>query len=236
MRRVRDPPREVKAAGVKQVCIQEDRAIAGLPPISPLKKLYCFGRAVRQRGAHLAKRKRLFEIVAACRTPIDDQYGESFQVRYRSAHRQLHFVLRGDAEADREVEGASFPRFALNPNPAAHHVNKVFRNREAQPRTAELPGQRAIRLDKGREDRLLLLLGNAAAGIFDGHVQKERVLLHRFRPESGENLAVISELNGVTDQVSKNLSQASWISADDLGKARGQVSMQVQIFLASLRN
>src|SRR5581483_5276822 len=88
-------------------------------------------------------------------------------------------------------KGAALPRCTLDLDLAAEQPRDFPADREPQPRPAVLPARRPIRLLKGFEDDLLLVEGNADAGIDDreGHDAIGLVERSVFRPPPGKDFS-----------------------------------------------
>src|SRR5262249_14439363 len=79
-------------------------------------------------------------------------------------------------ESDLEGEPAAKARRALKSQFAPHHPHELGRDRQPEPSAAEAARRRAIGLSKRLEDRLLLFLGNADAGVFDRERDRRTVV------------------------------------------------------------
>ena len=73
------------------------------------------------------------------------------------------------------MEAAAAMRLALDPDVAAHQRDELCRNRESQPRAAVPARRRPVRLCERLEDRVLLLPGDADAGIDDAEPEADEV-------------------------------------------------------------
>ena len=73
-----------------------------------------------------------------------------------------------------EVERAALAGLALQPDASAQQRDEVRRNRETQAGASILARRRAVGLDERLEDRLLLLLRHADAGIRHAEPQRWR--------------------------------------------------------------
>src|SRR5207244_2026438 len=80
-------------------------------------------------------------------------------------------------EAGGEMKRAAFAvARALDPDPAAHHLNELRRDRQPQPSAAILARRGGIRLLEGLEDALLLLGRDADPRVGDGEMEDDPVL------------------------------------------------------------
>ena len=104
------------------------------------------------------------------------------------------------------------PRARLHPDPPAHHPHQPRRNRQPQPRPAELAGHRFVRLPEGLEDGFPLLLGNPDPRVDHREVQRRPALRRLFHLHRGQHLAFRRELDGIAQQVEQHLFQPRRIS------------------------
>ena len=85
----------------------------------------------------------------------------------------------------REVERAAPADLALEPDLPAHHLDQAGRDRQAQPGAAVLAGRRGVGLGERLEEPLLLLGGDADAGVADGEVQAHLLARSATPPRRG---------------------------------------------------
>ena len=127
---------------------------------------------------------------------------------------------RGQVEPRHEVEPAAFARLALEPEPAAHHLDELRRDREAQPGAAvpacgrwRRPARTRRRSPTAcpRECRCRCRAPCTAAS--------PRPAVRCRDDDLDAHFAGVGELHGVADQIEQDLSQASRI-ADERPRAR----------------
>ena len=144
--------------------------------------------------------------------------------------------MRLATEPRRKTKGAAPPRLTVHGDPPAHQGHQPGCNRQAQPCAAVLPRGGGVLLLESPEDRLLLLGRNADAGVGDREVQADFPVGHGiagdFDPH--DHLALLGELDGVTNQVEQRLAQPAGVADQGIGHARLHVADQFQSFLVAL--
>ena len=118
------------------------------------------------------------------------------------------------------MERAALARRAVHPHLAAHHLDQVPGDGQAEPGAAVAARRRHVGLLERREQPLDLVGGDADAGVADGEVRAPRVdRLARHR-DLDADLAALGELDAVAEQVQEHLAQAQRVADDALRRAR----------------
>src|SRR5436190_10305242 len=128
-----------------------------------------------------------------------------------------HCGRLGCVEGRREVERAPDTWLAFDPDLPRHHPDERRRDGEAEPRPAEPPRGRAVRLAERVEDRGMLFTRNADARVADAEVQPGAPFGARIFADLDEHVAAFGELDAVADQVPEHLAHAYRIP-DDRGR------------------
>ena len=115
-------------------------------------------------------------------------------------------------ERHREVERAALPGLALQPDASAQQRDEVRRNRETEAGASILACRRAVGLDERLEDRLLLLLRHADAGIRHAEPEDGVAVGLRLGLDGQHDLAVLGELDGVPDEIRDDLAQSAGVA------------------------
>ena len=140
---------------------------------------------------------------AVGRVVVDDQHVQAVKARRRIARSAPGCLT---PEAGDESELAPLPRLARQPDPAAHHLDQMRRDRQPQSGAAVAAGRRRVGLHERPEDLPLLVLRDADAGVGDGEAQRR---LHRRScarlATFDDDFARVGELDGVADQVDEHL-------------------------------
>ncbi len=179
--------------------------------------------ALRQ---HAPAARPLLEDAAVGRVVVDDQHREAAHVG-RVAFRLL---LRA-AEPGGELEGAALAFDALDPDASAHHTDELRADGEPEAGAAELAAGRAVGLGEGLEDQVLLVGGDADAGVRDLEVQRDRAVRMRRDAHRDADLAALGELDGVADEVEDDLSEPARVADDGVGDVGRDVADQLEVFL-----
>ncbi len=91
--------------------------------------------------------------------------------------------------------------------------------------------QRIVALRERREDALLLIGGDADAGVRDGKMQHHGIVVPIADSDANHDFARVRELDGVADQVDDNLAQANRVAHETIGHVgrhhRGQLDALV---------
>ena len=141
-----------------------------------------------------------------------------------------------------EVEGEerTLARIALDVDLAAEEPGDLPRDREPETGAAVLAAGGPVRLLEGLEDDLLLVLGDADAGVLDveadhraGREQRrgleEGAVLHHLDPHRDASL--LGELEGVGEEVLQDLLQALRVGANVRGDLRLDLDREIQPLL-----
>ena len=188
----------------------------------PLQRRHGVGGARDRNRRHVPARQHLFEDVPVGRVVVDDEHAQPFE---RLGFRRNRDELRTRRLVERhgEMERAAASDFAFDPQPAAHQLDQPQRNRQPEARAAEAARRRAVGLGEGLEDVLLLVGGNADAGIADAEVQERTagVVGIRRGVDAQHDFALVRELDGVAEDVQEHLAQSAGV-ADEVGRHVGR--------------
>ena len=110
------------------------------------------------------------------------------------------------------------PGWLCDGDASAHHLHERRGDGETQAGAAEPAGRRPVGLAEGFEDRLLLVLGDADAGVGDREVEHRAAVVPRVFADRHEHVTRLGELDGVADQIGDDLLQPHRV-ADDAGRA-----------------
>src|ERR1700694_4843977 len=121
----------------------------------------------------------------------------------------------GVGEMGGEVEGAAGSGDALYPDFSAHQMKDAHGDGQPQSGASVLARGGAVRLFEGMEDLFLLFEGDAYAGIADGKLQHQALLIALGNADGEGDLSPGGELDGVAYQVENHLAQAAGV-ADQL--------------------
>ena len=151
---------------------------------------------------------------------VDDDAGGSWRCRRRRARagcfeagrRRQRRPLGGPrlpAEPRREVERAAATGLALDPDAAAHHLDELRRDRQAQAGAAVAARRRAVGLRERLEDRRAACRPGCRCRcrrpLNCSSTSSARLPLGR---DAHDDLAALGELDGVADQIQDHLPQA----------------------------
>ena len=111
-------------------------------------------------------------------------------------------------------ETRALSQLALKPDPAAHDLCQLLRNRQAKAGASVSAGQRSVTLGERLEQAFLCFTGNANAGVnnlaADLHVPAR--LADRTEPH--QHFALPSELYGIADEVGQDLAHPPRVTDD----------------------
>src|SRR5690349_9416053 len=102
-------------------------------------------------------------------------------------------------EGGREMEGASFARLALYPNPPLHHVDQARADGQPQPGASVLARDGSVSLGKRLKDCMLLFGRDADAGVPDGEMELRHCCAAVFRLNLNADCAAIGKLECITE-------------------------------------
>ena len=168
----------------------------------------CFARG-HGVGAHAQAAQHVGQRGARAGAVVHHQRTHARQGGMARGHGALAI---GEAERSREGEAAAGARRAGGGDAAAHQLDQLARDRQAQAAAAVLAGGRAVGLGEGLEQAPDLLRAHADAGV--GHREFERhaavVALQQF--DRHDDFAALGELDGVAGEVDQHLSQAQRVA------------------------
>lgn len=167
---------------------------------------------------------------------LDDQQALARQGRRRDLP-LCAGLLGGQSKLNGEMESRTLAGFAFDPDSARHEFDQAFTDRQAQTGTAEMTSGRGIHLAERLEEAVLLVGGDAQAGVADADVQGcrgSREGLARFMAADGGlgafagdvdgDLAPFGELHRVADQVDHDLTQTRDIPHEGIRHVLGDRS------------
>ena len=123
----------------------------------------------------------------------------------------------GETKFGCEVELAATPLFTIDPDPTAHHPDQLRRDRQPETGAAIFASCRYIDLRERFEQDFGLSFGNANPGVSNTKMQSDGFFGFRFRSNIQYNLALVSELHRVSDQIDDDLPQPTGIAHERLG-------------------
>src|SRR5688572_1133651 len=138
-----------------------------------------------------------------------------------------------DGKLGGEVESASGTDAALRPYPPLHQLDHAPRNGQPEAGAAELACCRGIDLRIGGEDQLACILGNPDPGVADCEPQCTGASVLGVALDPDDHFALVSELDGVSDEVNKDLPEPRWIADERPGHVRGNSKRELEPFLMS---
>src|ERR1700687_3643265 len=140
-----------------------------------------------------------------------------------------------DGKGQSEPESRALPDFALDVHFAAHQLNQLLRNRQAESRTTVLTGRGSIGLRKAFEDVVQLAGRNADAGVRDRKAKADLLAGALLAFHAQVNVSLGRELDGVAGKVDENLPDAPRV-ADNASRRIGRNSQnEVEPLLLRLR-
>src|SRR5439155_25925346 len=95
---------------------------------------------------------------------------------------------------------------------AAHGGDEARYDRKAEARAAELPRLRAVGLDEGIEDHVLLARLDPDAGVAHGERQHGTLVVAADALDAHEDLSAGRELDGVSDEIDDHLPDAQRVA------------------------
>src|SRR5262249_27796412 len=136
-------------------------------------------------------------------------------------------------EGQLEPERAAPAGLALEPDAAAHELDEMARDREAETGAAVATRRAAVRLGEALEHRLLPVERDADAGVLDADPQgRARFRFVQARREHAD-LAALRELDRVSQQVDEDLAQPPRVASQPPRGVRRQVDERFQALLAT---
>ncbi len=167
--------------------------------------------AVRLGRIHAPIRQHLRENFAAHRVIVHHE-----DIQSRKCLSGLPLLVRCGHGSFLHVAGkvkcAALPDFAFHPHAPSHQFHQLARNRQAEARSAKAARRGSVGLCKGFENDLLFFNGNAHAGVGNGNVQAHLLACDGFDFRTDEDVSLLGEFDGVSDQVHDELTQPRWIS------------------------
>src|SRR6185436_4373831 len=132
-------------------------------------------------------------------------------------------------ESRGEPESRPLRSRARNPNRTPHHFYKLLGNSQSEARPAVLTSRRAVGLRECLEEARLLRLANAdpRIGHCEAHSNMRFGLLLLRSPH--DDLATVSKLDCVADQVGQHLSQTTRVAAQGGPHITGDERYQLQV-------
>ena len=150
-------------------------------------------------------------------------------------------VLRSGLEGQRELKCRAVAGCTLRPHLAAHQFHEATADGQTQSSAAEMSRGGGVRLHEWTEQLGEAFWRNADAGVAHREMKlpRRRGILRIFR-RGGDfdlrgDLAPVSELHSVADEVDENLAQACDIAEDIDRNAIFNLIDEINLFFASLR-
>ncbi|HEY6895495.1 MAG TPA: hypothetical protein VI258_15075, partial [Rhodanobacteraceae bacterium] len=113
-----------------------------------------------------------------------------------------------------EPERGAFSNRAGHADPPAHHVDELFRDRQAEPRAAEFARRRTVGLHERIEEALLIAFLDADAGVVDEKPQLGLIAIILLAHHRQIHFARFGELHRVADEIQQHLPQAHRIARE----------------------
>jgi hypothetical protein len=132
------------------------------------------------------------------------------------------------AEVGDKREPASLSDLAVDPDPSAHQLRELRRNREAEARASVAASGGGIGLYERAEDFPLFLLRNADAGVGYHEPQPHRGIRPVVDHDVGDHFAAVRELDGVAHQIDQHLTQASRVAHERIGNVRSNAAGELE--------
>ncbi len=112
----------------------------------------------------------------------------------------------------------------------SHQLHQPRTDGQSQPRSLVLSRGRHVDLRKGFKDLVELILRNADPRITHLEVQHHPLRIGRLATDLQHDLAAVSELRGISNQVYHHLRQARWIAQQHVGNIRMDPTGQLDPF------
>ena len=122
--------------------------------------------------------------------------------------------LGDGGEWEGEPEAAAAAGLAVDADFSAHALDEAFADGEAEAAAAVGAGVGIVDLAEGLEDFLLLVLGDADAGIRDLEAEPDVVAGHFDGLDAADDLAAVGEFDGVCEEIDEDLAGAVGIAAE----------------------
>ena len=144
--------------------------------------------------------------------------------------RGRHWLLR---QPQRKPEGGAAAHRALHTDGAAHFLDQLFADRQAQPGAAVLARRLARRLGKRVENALALIGSEADPGVADLKPQQHRAACpigvgQRRHPH--QHIATRAELDRIAGQIEQNLAQPAAVAHQQQRQLHRQRTRKVEAF------
>jgi hypothetical protein len=141
----------------------------------------------------------------------DDEHALAGEVDLRRWRQCGAAVAPDGREGDGEVEGGAAAFLALDGDGAAHALDDVPADGEAEPGAPVAAARGVVDLLELAEDRVLAALGNAGAGVGDAEGD-EPVAAHL---DADADTALIGELHRIAGKVHQHLAQPVAVAHDE---------------------
>ena len=218
---------QLEAFGVGQPGADQ-RDPAGVPAVgAPLQLAQGGGGIGRGDGVHPPLAEQLDQAGPLGRVGHRHQHREAFEVGPLVRHGRALAQL----EAGREVEDAAFARGAHHADRAAHRLDQLGADGEAQPGAAIAPGGGGVGLGEGVEDERLLLGGDADAGVVHPEHQHDLAAVAGLGVDLDDDgdFAGGGELDAVGDEVDQHLAQPVGVADEAVGHVGGDFRAELQV-------
>lgn len=132
-------------------------------------------------------------------------------------------------QPDEEGEGAATAWGTLEPDAATHYPDELFADGETEAEAAVTARVGQIGLHEGGEDVGVQFGGNADAGVTDGDFEADAGAFACPDADEDVDLAAVGELDGVVDEVKKDLGEAEGIAVDQRGDLGGDFAGEYEL-------
>src|SRR5882724_3716295 len=126
---------------------------------------------------------------------------------------------------------AALTGLTFHPNAPAHEFRQTPADVQPQAGAAVFAGGRAIGLRESLEDTLLFVLGYADASVSNAEMKAGCMGLFEFLLNGNHDLAMLGELNRVTDKIDENLTNSAWITHHCVRNLGPNVADKFETFL-----
>ena len=193
------------------------------------RRLATVGAAVPVRSSHSPRMRRLVALSSTTSTRIAG-------TRSRGRGGRRGSASAGTSNRAVKWKVLPWPGLALDPDPAAHQLDQLAGDGQAQPGAAVLARRRAVRLGERLEDRLAACpagcrcrcRGPRSAGAASRDRNRSRTSSARPLHDRTTTSPALGELDGVADQVDQHLPQPARVADQAVGHVGADVAGQLQ--------
>src|SRR5216684_493498 len=120
--------------------------------------------------------------------------------------------VSGTCQAQPKPESRTLARLALQADGSTHQLDQSFANREPQTRSPVFAGSRLVPLGESLKEAILRRFHHPDSGVLDGKQDRRRIDVCGLGYCAEDNGPLFGELDRITDQVEKNLTDPPGIS------------------------